>query len=317
MDTNQTNSISKKNEFAFSAIMFFAPLIKNNLKTNESLSTEDKIFINWFIKLWYLNILLLAISIIFWVLQIKTNNIILQKISMWFLILLAISLCIWTVLVALNKNINTNKTQEIDDKNKLDILISFIPLYNIYTWYDHHQFEWDNSLLKSSILLRTLFTLSSIFIHNSYVNICILVIILFKISYTISGINFGKKWNEYINSSFQKNPEEIRWYITWSIIFLFNKKWLKNNIMEQKHIFEFIFKIDNKQIICEYILLLIICIIWITVWITHNIYFLIIWDIMIIIRYLVMALKWEHLPHLPIFRWITSIFFKSNITKNE
>ena len=317
MDTNNLNSTSKKNEFAFCALMFFAPLIKSNIKTNDLLSNEDKIFINWFIKLWYLNIILLIISIVFRVLQIKTNNIILQKISMWFLILLTVCLCTWTILVALNKNINPNKTEQINNENNLDNLLYFIPLYNIYIWYEHHQFEWDNSLIKSSILLRTLFTLSSIFVRNTYVNIAILAIILFKITYTLSGISFWKKRDEHINNTFQKNPEEIRWYLTGTIISLFNKKWIKTNISEQKNIFEFIFKIDNKQIIFEYILLLTICIIWITVWITHEIYFLVIWDIMLILRYGMMALKWRHLPHLPIFRGITSIFFKSKITKNE
>jgi hypothetical protein len=46
MDTNNLNSVSKKNEFAFCALMFFAPLIKSNIKTNDLLSKEDKIFIN-------------------------------------------------------------------------------------------------------------------------------------------------------------------------------------------------------------------------------------------------------------------------------
>ena len=317
METNNINSINKKNEFAFCAIMFFAPLIKNNLKTNKYLSDEDKIFVKWFIKLWYLNILLLVISIIFWLLQVKTNNMILQKISMWFLILLAISLCTWTILVALNKNINTNKNEEISNEDKLNILLSFIPLYNIYTWYDNHQFEWDNSIIKSSILLRSLFTLSAIFIPSIYVNISILALIIFKITYTISWINFWKKWDEYINNTFQKNPEEIRWYVSWTIISLFNKKWKKANISEQKSIFEFIFKIDNKQIICEYILLWLMCILWIYIWITHKIYFITLWDIIIILRYLIMALKRKHLPHLPIFRGITNIFFKSKIIKNE
>lgn len=317
MNTKNTNSINKKNEFAFCAIMFFAPLIKNNLKTNWSLSNEDKSFINWFIKLWYLNILLLTISIIFRVIQVRTNNIIIQKINMWFLILLAISLCIWTLLVALNKNINPNQSEEINNENNLDKLLYFIPLYNIYIWYEHHQFEWDNSLIKSSILLRTLFTMSSIFIPNIYVNICILVLILFKIIYSVSWLTFWTKRNEQINNFFQKNPEEIRWYISWTIKSLFNKNWLKNNIDEQKNIFSFIFKIDNKQIIFEYILLCLVCALWIYVWITHELYFIVLWDVMIILRYWIMALKWKHLPHLPIFKWITNIFFKSKIAKNE
>lgn len=317
METKKTNSINKKNEFAFCAIMFFAPLIKNNIKSNESLTNEDKMFINWFIKLWYFNIFLLILSIVFWVLQIKTSSIIIQRINIWFLILLTLSLCVWTVLAALNKSIIKDKENQITNEINLNILLYFIPVYNIYIRYENHQFEWENSLIKSSILLWTIFTLSAVFIPNIYINIFILCLILFKIIYTINWINLGTKRNKYINNSFQKNPEEIRGYLTGTIISIFNKNWIKNNIAEQKNMFEFLFKIDNKQIICEYIILWLICILWIYLWIINNTYFLIIWDIIIILRYGIMALKREHLPHLPIFKWITDIFFKSKIIKNE
>jgi hypothetical protein len=46
METKINNNTNKKNEFAFSAIMFFAPLIKNNIKKDDNLSQEDKSFIN-------------------------------------------------------------------------------------------------------------------------------------------------------------------------------------------------------------------------------------------------------------------------------
>lgn len=317
METKTKNSLNKKNEFAFCATMFFAPLIKNNLKTDKNLSDEDKSFINWYIKLGYFNISLLIVAIIFWIIQFKTNNILLQKISIGFLIALAFSLCLWTILAALNKNININKNNQTNNENNLDLLIYYIPIYNIYIWYNNHKFEWDNSLIKWSILLWTLFTLSSIFIQNTLINVLILILILFKIICIINWINFWKKRNNGINNMFQKNPEEIRWYIIWSITSMFNKKWIQNNIAEKKQIFEFLFKLDNKQIICEYILLFVTCVIWIYTWITHNIHFLVIWDIMIILRYWIMALKRQHLPHLPIFREITNIFFNSKAIKNE
>ena len=312
-----TNSLSKKNEFAFCATMFFAPLIKKNLKTDKSLSDKDKVFINWYIKLGYFNISLLIIAIILWIIQFKTNNIIIQKISIGFLILLAISLCIWTILAALNKNINLNKDELTNNENNLDLLLYFIPIYNIYIRYENHKFEWDNSLIKSSILLWALFTLSAIFIWNIYINIWILILIAFKIICTINWLSLWKKRNNGINNIFQKNPEEIRWYITWPITSLFNKKWFKNSITDGKQVFEFLFKLDNKQIIYEYILLSLTCILWIIVWITNNIHFMIVWDIMIILRYWIMAIKRQHLPHLPIFRGITNIFFKFKTTKNE
>lgn len=311
------NSLNKKNEFAFSAIMFFAPLVKNNLKTTPSLSDQDISFISWYVKLWYFNIILLIISIVFWILQFSTNNIIFQKISIAFLIILALSLCLWTILVALNKNINTNLNSKTTNDVNFDLILYFVPIYNIYIWYNNHQFEWDNSMIKSSILLWILFTMSSIFVPNNYVNIIILVLILFKIICTINWINFWAKRNNAINNSFQKNPEEIRWYLSWSVMSLFNKNWIKNNIYRQKEFFEFLFKIDNSQIVCEYIMLWVVCLIGICIWIMRENYFLVVWDIMIVLRYMIMAIKWRHLPHLPIFRELISLFFKSNITKNE
>lgn len=316
MDTNKNNSTNKKNEFAFSAIMFFAPLIKNSIKNNNSLSNEDKIFVNWYIKLWYINITLLTITIVLWIIQLLTNNLIIKKISIWFLIGLAVLLFIWTLLVALNKNININNT-DIKKEQDFSQLLYFMPIYNIYIWYENHNFEWENSILKCSIILRSIFTLAAVFIMNIYLNIFIACIILFIALCNVNWISFWTKLKIFFNQSFFKNPEEIRWYISWLFFSFFNKKWIKNNINEQKKHYEFIFKADNKQIIIEYVILCILCFIGIYIWIYYWKYTILIWDIFIILRYLIMVIKRNHLPHLPIFKWITDIFFKFNNIKNE
>lgn len=318
METKINNNSNKKTEFAFSAMMFFAPLIKHNIKTNNNLSLEDKSFINWYIKLWYTNIIFLAIAIILWIIQITTDNLIIKKISIWFLILTAISLILWTILVALNKNINLNNDlANIEWKQDFDKLLYFIPIYNIYFWYENHNFEWENSTIKCSILLRSIFALSAVFIMNIYVNIFILCIILIIALCNINGIQFWTKLKNFFNKSFLKNPEEIRWYISGPFFSIFNKKWIRNSIDEQKKHYEFLFKTDNKQIIIEYILMFTLCIIGIYFWITHWKYIIVIWDILIILRYLIMIINWKHLPHLPIFKWITNIVFKSNNSTND
>lgn len=318
METKINNNINKKNEFAFSAIMFFAPLIKNNIKKDDNLSQEDKSFINWYIKLWYINIILLIITIILWVIQLSTNNLIIKKISIWFLIGLAILLIMWTILVALNKNINPdNDLSNIEWDKNFDKLLYFIPIYNIYSWYENHEFEWENSTIKCSIILRSIFALSAIFIMNIYLNIFILCVILIIALCNMNWIYFWSKWKQTFNNSFSKNPEEIRWYIAGPIYALFNKKELNNNIEEQKKHYEFLFKTENKQIIVEYILLTILCLIGIYFGTTHWKYIIITWDILIMLRYFIMFIKRQHLPHLPIFKGITDIFFKSNKTKND
>lgn len=317
METKINNSSNKKTEFAFSAMMFFAPLIKHNIKTNNNLSLEDKSFINWYIKLWYANITFLAIAIILWIIQITTDNLIIKKLSIGFLILTAISLIIWTILVALNKNINLNNDlSNIEWKQDFDKLLYFIPIYNIYFWYENHNFEWENSTIKCSILLRSIFALSAVFIMNIYVNIFILCLILIIALCNTNGIQFWVKLKNFFNKSFLKNPEEIRGYVSGPFFSLFNKKWIRNSIDEQKKHYEFLFKTDNKQIIIEYILMFTLCIIGIYFWITHWKHIIVIWDILIILRYLIMIINRKHLPHLPIFKWITNIFFKSNNSTN-
>ena len=317
MDTNiKNNSTNKKNEFAFSAIMFFAPLIKNNIKNNDNLSQEDREFIIWYIKLWYINIILLVITIVLWIIQLITNSLIIKKISIWFLIWLAVFLFIWTLLVVLNKNINTN-SKVIEKEQDYNQLLYFIPIYNIYIWYENHKFEWENSTIKCSIILRSIFALAAIFIMNIYVNIFILCVILIIALCNINWIYFWSKLRQALNNSFSKNPEEIRWYICGPFYALFNKKSIKDNIEEQKKHYEFLFKTENKQIIVEYILLTILCLTGIYLGTTHWKYILVIWDLLIILRYLIMTIKRKHLPHLPIFRWIANIFFKPNNKIND
>lgn len=319
METNNvSNSINKKTEFAFSAIMFFAPLIKANLKSNNKLSKEDKIFVNWYIKFWYINIILLLIAIVLWVLQFTLWNLILKKISIGIFVLLALLLVVWTILISLWKNINnSNSLENLEWDVDFNRLFYFIPVYNIYLWYKDHQFEWEHSMIKCGIFLRSIFVLMAIFVMNNYVNAIVLILILFVIVCNVSWIKFWSKRDKFFNKVFFKNPEEIWWYVSGTFFSLFNKKWLKDNIIEQKKQFEFLFKTDNKQIIFEYILMLLLCLCGMYVWIKNKMYFLFIADVLIILRYFIMFVRWKHLPHLPIFRWISSAFFSLNITKNE
>ncbi len=308
------NNLNKKIEFALSAIMFFAPLIKNNIKNDNKLTYEEKSFIYGFIKLGYLNIILLAIALVLQIFHRNTSNKVFQNISIWILILLAILLIIWCILAIFGKNINKNKIEMTSD---FDQILYFIPIYNIYIRYKNHQFEWENSTIKSSIVLRSIFSLSLIFIPNNYVNLCLFIIILLKAICTVNWLNFGTKFRNFVNNIFFKNPEEIWWYIIWTVCSLSNKNWLQENINNQKKHFEFLFKTDNKQIIAEYSLLWLILLLFVYLGIQNNDFKIFIWTALIFFRYLIMIINRKHLPHIPVLREITNIFFKSKIIKNE
>jgi hypothetical protein len=86
---------------------------------------------------------------------------------------------------------------------------------------------------------------------------------------------------------------------------------LKNNINTSKNDFELILKIEYKQILLEYIILFILSLYLIYNWyINHNI-FIVISTIFILIRYIIMIVQRSHVPHLPIIKEITDLFFNN------
>ena len=105
MEENVRNN--NKIQLALSSIMFFSPLIKRQLQ-QENIKAEDKKFINWYIKYWNINLVILAIIIISWTISyfIGNNNIYLTyQISLWILTWLIIIETIFII-----KNLLSNKT---------------------------------------------------------------------------------------------------------------------------------------------------------------------------------------------------------------
>lgn len=300
--------------YALSALMFFAPFVKFSIKSDESFSQWDKTFINWFIKLGYINIILIILAMIFRFTFMSTKNPIYQSIMKWIIIAIIWVLVIWSCLAFFKKNINLTNSEW---KAEYDKIFSFIPLYNIYLWYDKHDFEWWNISIKFGIILRSLFSISLIIFQNKYINIVFVLLILICMISAVAWIDFWEKWKNFINNLFQKNPEEIRGYISWSLASLFNKDWLNTNITRQKNYFDFLFKLEDKQIILEYVLFWLISISLIVIWFAYNKYQLLLWLFIIVGRYLIMIINWNHAPHIPILKEITNIFFRNKLIKNE
>ncbi len=314
-EEKKTNN--NKIELSLSAIMFFSPLIQNLLKKNKNIPQTDKNFIKWFIKIWYLNILLLLLTItlqiIFYMTKIWTT----QLISTILLIVLATSLVIGSIYAISNKAIikTTNNTQNTDtSQNNFTNLLNYIPLYNIYLRYKNHNFDNPDITLKESLLLWSLAAVMFISFQNTTINWVIVSIIWIRAITLANDLNFWTPIKQRINKLFKKNPEELRWYISWTIITIFNKKTITENITTQKNNYELLFKSNNKQIIFEYTILDIIAVYGLYLWYINNKTTLIFAILFIISRYIIMIVKRNHLPHIPVIREITSIFFK---TKNK
>lgn len=302
---------NNKIELSLSSIMFFSPLIQNLLKKNNNISPEEKVFIKWFIKVWYFNITLLITTIVLQIIYYMTKTWVYQTFSIAISSILALSLLIGSIYAISNKAIIKTKTQsETKENNKLELLLNYIPIYNIYLWYKKHDFENPDTILKESIIIRWLYSIIFITANNPQINRTILIILLVRIIMLMNDINYWEKMKNFINKLFKKNPEELRWYITWTVAWIFGKKTIKESINTQKNKFELLFKTENKQTLLEYIILFGAWIYWLYHWYVSNNLILMFSILFITSRYIIMIIKWNHVPHIPVLRWITQLFFK-------
>ncbi|MCK9466879.1 MAG: hypothetical protein M0P94_00980 [Candidatus Absconditabacterales bacterium] len=309
---------SNKTELALSALMFFSPLIQNLIKKNNiNIEESEKNFLNGYIKLGYFNIILLGISVFFQIIYYTSNNKLFQSLGIILSIVLGISLVIGSVYAILNKEIlgkNNEKDFNYKDEKLLDNILYYIPVYNVYKRYNEHKFENPNILLKESLLLRTVFTVFLLIFPGENLIIILILIVALRIISIANGLYGGEKFNIIINKIFKKNPEEIWGYILGVSTTLFNGKKITENISNIKQKFELIPKIDYKQILSQYLILLILLGFLFYLGVSNNNINLIFAALLITGRYGVMIIKRKHVPNIPILKEFVNLFFKN---KNE
>jgi len=317
MDNNLDINKNNKIELALASLMFFAPFVKYNLKTREDISSLDKNFILWFIRLWYLNIFLLFLAIASQILYYVTNILFLNTCSTIIIIVLAVLLLIWSIFVLTEKSIvkanvtNDKWVEAVWYNNLSQIILAYIPLYNVYLWYEKHDFDWDNLYMKESLILRWIFSILLAITSNKYILLWFWAIILFVMLLNIFNVRFWDSHEQFLKNLFKKNPEEIWWGILWVCIAPFKWETVKETIDNQKSKYSLIFKLDHKQILLELIIAIFLYWLWVYLWIKTVNYCLIIWISLILARYLIMLIKWKHMSHIPIIREITNLFFIS------
>lgn len=311
IDMNKNNKI----ELALASLMFFAPLVKKVLKSRNDVDDEDKIFVLWFIKLWYVNIALLISAIIIEIIAYMASISILDTCGTVIIVILAIFLLIESLLVITEKSIikwNISESNIASDKTMVSqIILGYIPLYNVYLWYKMHNFDGENLYLKESLVVWWLFSILLLMTSNKYILIGYVIIILMTMMLNIFQVQLWQSIENLIKNIFVKNPEEIRWSIVGVLIAPFVSGSVAETISSQKWKYSLIFKLDHKQILLELILMIILWGFGIYMWIKAMNYTLIVWIILILARYLIMLIKWKHMPHIPVIREITNIFFIS------
>ncbi len=320
VEETKTRDTNVKTQLSLAAALFFSPLVQNILKrASWDITDQDKQFIQGYIKFGY-------ITLLFWIIAITTGvlnylfDINILSITYTISIFILIGLLIISV-VSILSDISLIKTHGDQvspwyaiEGNKKDIILKYLPIYNIYLRYHTHSFDKPNRWIKESLFRWMLFVVSCM-MGSVVISSCIIIVIILRIASLMSDIDmFNTKIKYHLNTIFFKNPEEIRWYITGFLRYLakaslhvFKKMEpysLDNEIAQEKEIYSRIIHTqDNIAIITEYLVGIAIAI-WLIYLIkpdfTVRTYYT--WLILIVARYATMAVQLRHLPHLPIAR---------------
>ena len=214
MENQQKDISSQAMLSAIVGMMFFAPLVNNNMKNDATLSSEEKEFIIWYIQVGYVNLILLIITLATALINIFWSSMILYWIiTFW-------SFCIFAITVfslfACTNNINMRKSDEkivTDIQHKWQLLRAYIPGMNFILWYRQEKYDMPYWRLKESILLWTVFIFWTLLL-NSYFGIWILVAIVVRIVLLMINVDIiPLSIKKVINSAFSCNPWEMFAYI--------------------------------------------------------------------------------------------------------
>lgn len=265
----KTEKNLNKNYLSLASLMFFAPFVQDLLKNGHlHLDEEEQSFIKSYIKYGYLNITILSvliiISIINFFLKIEFINTLLTVGLIGIISSLVIGVfCVFSGKTIFKGEGTVIQWKEIE-KHNADILLSFIPGYNIYLWYKVGHFDHPYYWLKESLIIWTLYVFLTLSIANTIVSSFILILIFVRIIFLLGGIDLiYDHIKHHLNSLFETNIEELWGYpkgvIVWSINTLFHRKAtqdLSSTINESKQEFQSLSSWDhNISLLIQYAIL--------------------------------------------------------------
>ena len=198
---------------AIAGVMFFAPFIKNKLKS-DIFSEDEKNFIYWYIQVWYTNlvflitVLILAWLNLFWIEWVLSSAINILSLVIFFISFFSIFACandlsLW--------NYNESVRQNI--QHKWQVLKSYTPFVNFILWFRQKDYNMPYRWLKESILLRSIFIFWSLLLWNSFW-MWVLAIIIIRVVFLLFNIDIiPLSIKKALNSTFSCNPWEIFAYL--------------------------------------------------------------------------------------------------------
>lgn len=223
METEKQSQNQTKIQLSLAALMFFSPLVQNIIsKNNFELQEEEINFIHGYIRLGYITLAILAITLLTGISGYRLESSIINGVYTASLFLLVIILTIGAVSIIMDINIvskNGNIMNMYADENSnleptKKIILSYIPGYNIYLRYQKHTFDQPDMLVKESIIARTIFVLLGL-CTTPFLTSTFLIMIIIRIASLLGKVDIiNPTIKAYINKLFLKNPEEIRGYIS-------------------------------------------------------------------------------------------------------
>lgn len=198
---------------AIAWVMFFAPFIKDSIKS-DFFSDYEKNFIWWYIKVWYINLILFAIVLLSLCLKFfRTHRTLSRMINIWSIIIYTIliitiffcanDVSMWMWEESLKQNI----------QHKWQVIKTYIPIMNFILRFRQENYNMPYRWLKESILLRTFFIFGTLLLWNLFW-IGVLAFIAIRVCLLLSNIDIVPlSVKRAINASFSCNPWEIFAYI--------------------------------------------------------------------------------------------------------
>ncbi|MDD3262542.1 MAG: hypothetical protein PHR61_01740 [Candidatus Absconditabacteria bacterium] len=316
----KANNQSLKIQLSLASLMFFSPFVKYLIKTsNFELDNKDNDFVQSYISLGWINIVLLLLALVTGLASYFYFIPIIETIYQIIIGLLIIVLTIGCIGAITETKIinsvysNKNTLEEFNNTNKIHTILGYLPGYSIYLWYNKHDFEKPDLLIKESFVMWILFGISC-FIPIQIISIFVFVAIVVRIVSLLGNINIvSKKISEFISSLFYKNPEEIWGYIWGSIVFVlhgnYNLPYWKLLVENTKKEYQYLYDIKKfGSIQRQYGLLLVgIVLILLQVDLGNISGLAVISIILILIRYGIMIFVWGRSPAIPLMREIVML----------
>ena len=214
MDETKNIISSQAKLSAIAGMMFFAPLVKRNIKSDPLYSDEEREFVSWYIKLWYFNMIVLWIVIVAALLNFVMIEPIISRIVIIWSMVVFISILMWIFACAGEAGLRATQESPIQNiQHKGQIFRVFIPIINFSLRYRQNDYSKPYRRLKESLFLRTIFVYWTLIFWTYFWYIILWVILIRFILVLLNVDIIPMNVKKAINSAFICNPEEMMAYV--------------------------------------------------------------------------------------------------------